>query len=147
MSEDSGLVTSWPVAKDGESAMTSSAVRWCGTLNIPNVHLESVARHDWCDLSRWDSVLAALDKDKKVVIYLVAGKEFAPSTGQPHYQFYMHLSVKKRGSQIRKAIVNAFGVGYSPFLAVCKGTPLQNYTYCRKGGDFYELGDWNAVPK
>lgn len=65
--------------------------------------------------------------------YIVVGKEVGAS-GTPHLQGYIHWRSVKSLEQCARIIPGAH-------FEVAKGDSLQNYTYCSKGGDFYENGD------
>lgn len=65
------------------------------------------------------------------VNYLVFGREIAPTTGTKHLQGYCELIGQKRFKKLQKTL------GY---VHNRDGTPLEALTYCKKGGDFYEVG-------
>lgn len=70
---------------------------------------------------------------EKYCSYLVVGKETAPTTGQQHMQGYCELLKPRRRTELVKVI--------QCFWDIAKGTTAQNFDYCSKGGDFYEVGE------
>jgi len=76
-------------------------------------------------------------KLNKDVDYIVFGREKAPDTGTPHIQGYLHLVKHKEfGSVVR--LFSQFDI--KPHMEATKGSPAQNITYCKKGGDWDEFG-------
>lgn len=72
--------------------------------------------------------------------YLIVGKEYAPTTGTPHLQGYIYFTNPR--SFI--AVATAFPRWH---IMIANGTPLENFTYCSKGGDFVEFPDHDALPR
>lgn len=70
-------------------------------------------------------------------VYLVYGKEVAPTTGTPHLQGYVQFSVRKRINVVRRLFPGAH-------LELARGTPEQCRNYCIKDGDFTEFGDFDS---
>ncbi len=68
----------------------------------------------------------------KLFQYLVRGKEVGKN-GTPHIQGYCVLYQRKRLTGMKKLYPRAH-------LEVMKGTPLEAATYCKKDGDFEEIG-------
>lgn len=66
--------------------------------------------------------------------YLIIGKEIAPTTGQQHLQGYFRLKDKK----YRSTIMNQYHFDY---LDIAKGSEEECDDYCKKGGDFEQLGE------
>jgi len=66
--------------------------------------------------------------------YLVFGREKAPTTGTPHLQGYVTFLESKTLSAAKKAI------GPTAHLEIAKGTAKQASEYCKKDGDFMEIG-------
>lgn len=85
-----------------------------------------------------DEAIATLDSLE--ARYLIYGKETAPDTGTPHLQGYVYWENGKSFSAARKKLRGAH-------VSVALGTPLQNRTYCSKGGDFVEHGVLPASPE
>lgn len=79
-----------------------------------------------------DDVKPSIDALEKLASYLVVGKEKAPSTGQLHLQGYIELKKPMRRTQLVKLI--------ACFWEPAKGTGEQASDYCKKEGDFYEVG-------
>ena len=74
------------------------------------------------DLANWDQVK-----------YLVYGREVGEN-GTPHLQGYVELCNCKKFTTIKKKIPRAH-------LETRKGTPQQAADYCKKDGDFTEIGE------
>lgn len=70
------------------------------------------------------------------VVYMVYGKEVAPTTGTPHLQGYFQLKAKARITQIH----TAYPFTKKMAIIASNGTAEQNRTYCTKGGDIKEFG-------
>lgn len=85
---------------------------WCFTLNNPQVEPERPPN----------------------VQYLIFGREIAPATGTPHLQGFVYFTKPQRLSGCQAWLPTAH-------WTACDGTPEQNITYCKKGGDFLEQGD------
>lgn len=64
--------------------------------------------------------------------YMVYGFEICPDTKRPHLQGFVQFTQPVRMAHCQKFLKCSW------FL--CKGTPLENMTYCKKGGDFLEFG-------
>lgn len=74
----------------------------------------------------WDPVK---DIDRKLIKYLIANREVAPTTGQKHWQGYLELSKPCRF----KAVWAAMGTIKSPWFAVRKAkTNEEAIHYCKK---------------
>lgn len=76
--------------------------------------------------------------DKKNVIYIIFGKEFAPTTGRLHYQGYICF---KNGKTLKSVWRNYFKS--LAHVEVAKGTAHDNYAYCSKDKEFLE---WGEIP-
>ena len=63
--------------------------------------------------------------------YLLYGRELAPSTGTPHLQGYIQLKKKLR----RSALLKYINMHWEP----ARGS-VQDQDYCKKSGDYVELG-------
>lgn len=92
----------------------------------------------WCfTINNWTEaeLKHLIDVASKECKYLVIGKEKGEQ-GTPHLQGYLHLNKKKRFAPVKKLL--------SPDRAChverCKGSPADNITYCKKEGDFMEVG-------
>lgn len=66
--------------------------------------------------------------------YAVYGREIAPTTGTPHLQGYVHLKKKMRFNAFKAAIGNA------AHCEAANGSDQQNFEYCTKSGDYFEVG-------
>lgn len=95
---------------------------WCFTLN----------NYGQADIDR---LLALGDKVK----YLVAGKEVGES-GTPHLQGYFSSKARLRFRQAKALI------GGNPHIEVSR-TPAASITYCKKDGDFFEVGEHGGSGK
>lgn len=73
--------------------------------------------------------------------YIVYGKEKGEN-GTPHIQGYFRLNQIKYRSQI-KPIMNECFRDY-PYLAVARGTEVDNFKYCTKEGNWKEYGEKTA---
>lgn len=96
----------------------SSGRCWC--LTIPN----------YTD-TEYDSLLVYFASDK--VRYGIVGKELG-STGFPHLQVYLVYHNSVRFSAVKKVFPRAH-------IEKAKGTAEQNIEYCKKEGNFKEIGD------
>lgn len=90
----------------------SKALNWCFTLN------------NYTD----DQIPTSLPAG---VNYLIFGKEIA-STGTPHLQGFVSFSTRRRQTQCTKTLFQAH-------WTVCRSIP-DSINYCKKDGDFTELG-------
>jgi len=77
--------------------------------------------------------------DKLLPSYYVYGYENAPTTGTPHLQGYMYLGAKKRWAYLKKRLPNIW-------LKMMHTTPEAASAYCKKDGNFVEVGDLPAPP-
>lgn len=59
--------------------------------------------------------------------------------GTPHIQGYLVTKKKFTINGLRKAVLP-----WVMHIEICKGNSYQNYTYCTKGGDYYE---WGTLPR
>lgn len=73
------------------------------------------------------------------MVYLVCGRETAPSTGQRHIQGYVRFKKDKRATAVQTAL------GTPCFQTPAKGNEQQNRTYCVKEGDYVEFGVYEAT--
>jgi Putative viral replication protein/RNA helicase len=67
--------------------------------------------------------------------YAIYGREIAPTTGTPHLQGYVHLKSKMRFNAFKAAI------GQTAHIEPAKGSDQQNFEYCSKSEDFFEVGE------
>lgn len=65
--------------------------------------------------------------------YAIFGKETCPTTGNPHLQGYIRYRSAVVQPKLEYSLPNAHWES-------AKGTAKQNQTYCRKGGDYFEVG-------
>lgn len=76
------------------------------------------------------------EKELKDIKYLIVGQEIAPETGTPHLQGF----VIWRNAKTMKASIKC--LPKRAHIEICKGTPHDNYLYCKKEGNvIIELGD------
>lgn len=78
------------------------------------------------------------DEDKlqtRDCVYLVYGREIAPTTGTPHLQGYIEFKSAKTHSAVAK-FFNIRGIHFE----MRRGTPEEASNYCKKEGDFFEKG-------
>lgn len=66
--------------------------------------------------------------------YHVFGREVCPTTGRRHLQGYIELTRQMDFNSVRSLFPGA------PHLEPRAGTPLQASDYCKKDGDFWEMG-------
>lgn len=95
--------------------MTTQGKNWCFTIN--NYTLD----HE-VSLKSIDSV------------YLIYGREVAPSTGTPHLQGFIVFATNKRFKAVLKLLPQG------THLAKANGNAQQNITYCSKEGDYESHG-------
>lgn len=77
----------------------------------------------------FDTLVASGD-----LLYGIVGKEVAPTTGTHHLQGYVQFVSRRRIGSIRSLLRGAH-------VEVARGDVDANYTYCSKGGDYFEFGD------
>lgn len=70
----------------------------------------------------------------KGAVYVIQGKEKAPTTGTPHVQGYAYFENARGFKAFKSLLPNGAHV------EVAKGTALQNRVYCCKEGSFEESG-------
>lgn len=73
------------------------------------------------------------------ILYIVYGREVAPTTGTPHLQGYVCFASRKRIASVRGLFVGAHVEG-------ARGTPQQCKDYSIKDGDFVEFGRFESIP-
>lgn len=91
---------------------------WCFTFQNPTAALE---------------LRLANLADTPSVLYVIYGRETAPTTGTPHLQGYIVFSVRRRCDAIRALLAPAH-------VEIAHGSAVQNRDYCSKDGDFEEFG-------
>jgi len=74
--------------------------------------------------------------EEEKIRYMVVGKEICPNTNREHYQGYVVFNRTARIPMAKKWI----GAGDDAHLEPRKGTRLQASEYCKKDGDFTEIG-------
>lgn len=91
------------------------------------------------DICTWYALEATSVKDE--VVYLIVGREQAPTTGTLHLQGYIYFKSLKSFGQVLSYLLSmgANRQGH-PFIAIARGNPKQNREYCSKGADFFEHG-------
>lgn len=99
--------------------------------NVPKVrhYCFTINNYTLDDLN--NIALISLEKIK----YIIYGKEIAPNTGTPHLQGYIELNTPQRMSYVKKLLNNN-----SVHLEARKGTKQQAIEYCKKDGDYHQLG-------
>lgn len=97
-----------------------SAKRWCFTLN--NYTTEE-----------WNTLITLPKTDFK---YIICGEEVGDQ-GTRHVQGYFHLLRKKRLAAVKTLI------GERAHLEIARGSDRQNRNYCKKGGQFFEWGEFS----
>lgn len=100
----------------------NAAKHWVFTINNPGLLGEQAV----CDRLR--ALHASGD-----VVYAVYGREVG-ETGTPHLQGYLQLSRKQRFVYVKKAVDDR------AHLEVARGSAQQASDYCKKDGDFTEIG-------
>lgn len=70
----------------------------------------------------------------KDCVYGIQGKELCPETGREHWQSYVYYKNAKQFNSIRRILDGIH-------VEKANGSPLQNFEYCSKDGDFVEYGD------
>lgn len=76
------------------------------------------------------------EKGLKEVKYIIVGAEIAPTTGTPHLQGFLIW----QNAKTLKATIKSLPT--RSHIEICKGTPYQNYEYCKKDGNVaWEFGD------
>lgn len=73
--------------------------------------------------------------------YAVYGREIAPTTGTPHLQGYVHLKKKMRFNAFKAAI------GDAAHIEPATGSDEQNFVYCTKSEDYFEVGEKTSQGK
>lgn len=66
--------------------------------------------------------------------YSVIGKEIGPECKTPHIHFYIYHKNPISFKSVKKLFPRAH-------VDLCKGSPLDNFKYCSKDGDFVEFGE------
>lgn len=103
--------------------MGSAAKRWVFTIN------------NWTE----NEYQALLDAYEVSFSYLIIGKETGDS-GTRHLQGFLILKTKLRLRQLK--LLGGLGRAH---LEIARGTPQAASDYCKKDGDFQELGELPAV--
>jgi len=93
---------------------------WCFTLNNPTEDDEATISNLWTEAK---------------CTYVVFGRETAPTTGTPHLQGFVVFPRKLRFRGVKRII----GIERI-HLEAARGAATQAATYCKKDGDFIELG-------
>lgn len=67
--------------------------------------------------------------------YLIMAEEYGSKTGTPHIQGFISLDInhKKRLQTLSRQLKKFAGTGC--WMAACRGSPLDNMIYCKKGGN------------
>lgn len=90
----------------------------------------------WCFTSfdmelEWDLIFS---ENKKLIKYILVGKEICPSSKKFHYQGYIQLASPVSLKKIKKLISG------SVHAEIARGSPVQNYNYCTKESIHFEGG-------
>lgn len=107
---------------------------------LPTIILLMPARQsrNWCFTlnnytnDEYERLLQSYSPD--AISYLVAGKEVG-ETGTPHLQGYVMFMRKKAAGGVKTALGTD-----RLHVEIARGTPIQAADYCKKDGDFIELG-------
>jgi len=83
------------------------------------------------------------NKNSDIIRYLCWGREVCPTTLKEHFQGWVQFRNKKRLGSVKNLFANTEGKQKTHFES-CKGTPLQNDVYCKKGGDWTHLGKYKS---
>lgn len=75
-----------------------------------------------------------LSKLKRKVKYCVLGREISPKSGVEHIQGYLYLRSPSNFVYVQKLI------GYNAYISYSRESPMTNYLYCTKDGDYIETG-------
>jgi len=67
--------------------------------------------------------------------YMIIGFEKAPTTGTEHFQGYVYYDNAKTFDVVKKLFPD------TTHIEKAKGTPQQNYEYCKKGQHYQEFGE------
>ena len=77
------------------------------------------------------------------ITYLIGGHEIAPTTGTPHIQGYFQLAQEVNFTTMRN-----WGEPWNRMrFSAARGSDIDNYNYCSKEGDFFEVGTRRSIPK
>jgi len=98
----------------------SRAKNWCFTHN----------NYSDDDIAGYRSVA-----DHGDVVYIIFGKEVAPTTQTPHLQGFVSFKARKRLTQVKALLPG------EQHLIAAVGSPQQNRTYCIKEDAFEEYGE------
>lgn len=101
-------------AQSSQMAQPSAARHWCGTLN---------------NYDAKDDVYQAIGAYTEYLIVGIEGRD----KGTPHLQIYLCLKVKQRLTWLKKQIPRCH-------WEIARGTAKQASDYCKKEGEFYEMG-------
>ena len=71
--------------------------------------------------------------------YAIIGKEICPSTNRLHLQCYAQFGKKFTFRKIAKAL--------ACHCEIPKGSVEENIVYCKKGGDWIEIGQVRGISK
>lgn len=95
---------------------------WVFTINNPDLSTEASLERAYADGG---------------IMYLVWGRETAPTTGTPHLQGYVYFANPVSLGGCKLKLVGASGHAH---LEQARGTPAEASAYCKKDGDHQELG-------
>lgn len=80
----------------------------------------------------WEQVY---NDHRDIIRYMCRGQETCPKTGKLHYQGWIQFVNKKRMGGVKK-IFNSKQLHLEP----CRGSEHDNERYCKKDGDWWEVG-------
>lgn len=108
----------------------SEGVHWRFTINFAGAN--GRAERD----ARWETLRGELDvlHGSGDVVYAVCGKEVG-AAGTPHIQGHIRFKKKKRFGAAKKCIDPRAWIANSRF-------PDQSVQYCKKDGEYFEIGEW-----
>ena len=78
-----------------------------------------------------NDVIQRLKGLEQVCVYMVVGKEIAPTTNTPHLQGFVQFRVPKRQNQVKLML------GGSPHVELARDVE-SCILYCMKEGDYFE---------
>lgn len=96
----------------------------------------NIRSRSWCFTTNNYSVddISVVEDIATTSVYLIYGKEVAPTTGTGHLQGYIYFENSKSFSKIKKMLPSG------SHIEVAKGSPQENQTYCSKEKDYKEFG-------
>lgn len=126
-------------SEDGSStgSATSITCRTGARAKLPAKKREASAKC-WCFTIN-NPVDGEILPPNNMVTYMIYGRETG-ANGTKHFQGYVQFKNRHRFEALKKLVPKAH-------WEKAKGSPLQNFKYCSKDGDFIEVGDRPKGPK